>query len=153
MCLTLCDPMDHSPPGSSVHGILQARILERVAIPFSRGSSQPRSWTWISCVASRFFTIWATRALLTQSMSCKDFSTGLEVKISPSNARGAGSAPGWGAKIPHALQPKNQNIKQKYYYNNRNNIKYYYNNYYNRNNIITNSIKTFKIVHIQKDIF
>ena len=41
-CLTLCDPIDCSPPGSSVHGILQARILERIAIPFSRGSSQPR---------------------------------------------------------------------------------------------------------------
>ena len=41
-CLTLCDPMDCSPPGSSVHGILQARILEWVAISFSRGSSQPR---------------------------------------------------------------------------------------------------------------
>ena len=39
LCLTLCDPMDCSPPGSSVHGILQARILEWVAIPFSRGSS------------------------------------------------------------------------------------------------------------------
>ena len=41
-CLTLCDPMDCRPPGSSVHGILQARILEWVAVPFSRGSSQPR---------------------------------------------------------------------------------------------------------------
>ena len=41
-CLTLCDPMDYSPPGSSVHGILQARILVWVAMPFSRGSSQPR---------------------------------------------------------------------------------------------------------------
>ena len=44
-CLTLCNPMDCSPPGSSVHGILQARILEWVAIPFSRGSSQRRNWT------------------------------------------------------------------------------------------------------------
>ena len=41
-CLTLCNPMDCSPPGSSVHGILQAGILEWVAIPFSRGSSQPQ---------------------------------------------------------------------------------------------------------------
>ena len=56
LCLTLCDPMDCSPPGSSVHGILQARILEWVAIPFSRGSSQPRDWTQVSCTASRFFT-------------------------------------------------------------------------------------------------
>ena len=50
-----------SPPGSSVHGILHARILEWVAIPFSRGSSQPRDRTRVSCVAGRFFTDWATR--------------------------------------------------------------------------------------------
>ena len=48
-CLTLCDPMDYNLPGSSVHGILQARILEWVAIPFSRGSSHPKDWTWVSC--------------------------------------------------------------------------------------------------------
>ena len=46
---TLCDPLDCSPPGSSVHGIFQANILERVAIPFSRASSQPRNGTWVSC--------------------------------------------------------------------------------------------------------
>ena len=56
----LCDPMDCSPPGSSVHGILQARILEWAAILFSRGSSQPRDQTWVSSIAGRFFTIWAT---------------------------------------------------------------------------------------------
>ena len=50
-CLTLCDPMDCSPPGSSVHGILQARILEWVAISYSRGSSWPRDWTWVSCIS------------------------------------------------------------------------------------------------------
>ena len=55
-CLTLCDPVDCSPPGSSVHGILQAGILERVAIPFSRGSSQPRDQTEVSCIAGRYFT-------------------------------------------------------------------------------------------------
>ena len=48
-------------PGSSVHEILQAGILEWVAIPFSRGSSQPRNSTWVSHIAHRFFTIWATR--------------------------------------------------------------------------------------------
>ena len=48
-CLTLCDPVDCSPPGSSVHGILQARTLEWVAISFSRGSSQPRDRTCVSC--------------------------------------------------------------------------------------------------------
>ena len=47
-CLTLCDPMDCSSPGSSIHGILQARILEWVAIPFSRGSSRPRDRTQVS---------------------------------------------------------------------------------------------------------
>ena len=60
----LCYPMDCSPPGSSVSGILQARILERVAIPFSRGSSQPRDRTCVTCTAGRFFTIWATRKAL-----------------------------------------------------------------------------------------
>ena len=50
-CLTLCDPTDCSPPGSSVHGILKARILEWVAIPSSRGSSQPRDRTQVSCIA------------------------------------------------------------------------------------------------------
>ena len=50
-----------SSPGSSVHGVLQTRILEWVTIPFSRTSSQPRDWTWISCTAGRFFTVWATR--------------------------------------------------------------------------------------------
>ena len=58
-CLTLCDPMDYSLPGSSVHGILQARILEWVAILFSRGSSRPRNQTQISSIAGRFFIIWA----------------------------------------------------------------------------------------------
>ena len=55
-CPTLCDPMDHSLPGSSVYEILQARILEWVAIPFSRGSSQPRDQTcdsYISCIGMR----------------------------------------------------------------------------------------------------
>ena len=51
LCSTLSDPMDCSLPGSSVHGILQARILERVAVSSSRGSSQPRDRTRISCVS------------------------------------------------------------------------------------------------------
>ena len=55
----LCDPRDCSPP--SVHGISQARILKWVAIPFSRGSSQPRNLTGVSCIAARFFTTWAAR--------------------------------------------------------------------------------------------
>ena len=59
-CLTLCDPMDSSLAGSFVHGILQARILEWVAISFSRGSSQSKDQSWVSCIADRFFTIWTT---------------------------------------------------------------------------------------------
>ena len=60
-CRTLCDPMDCSLPGSSVCGIFQARVLEWVAISFSRGSSQPKDWTPVSFIAGRLFTIWATR--------------------------------------------------------------------------------------------
>ena len=59
LCLTLCNPKDCSPPDSSVHGILQARILEGVAMPFSRGSSPPRDWarvSCVSCIAGGFFT-------------------------------------------------------------------------------------------------
>ena len=59
-CLILCDPVDCSLPGSPVHGILQAWILEWVAIPFSRGSYQPRNHTRVSCTAGGFFTSWAT---------------------------------------------------------------------------------------------
>ena len=58
LCPTLCDSMGCSLPGSSLHGILQAIILEWVAMPFSRGSSQPRNWTQVSCLAGRFFTVW-----------------------------------------------------------------------------------------------
>ena len=57
-CPTLCDPTDCSPLGSSVHGILQARILQWVAVSFSRGSSQLRDRTWVSCrFAGRIFTV------------------------------------------------------------------------------------------------
>jgi len=58
-CPTLCDPMDYT-----VHGILQARILEWVAFPFSRGSSQPRDQTRVSHIAGKFFTSWALREAL-----------------------------------------------------------------------------------------
>ena len=60
-CPTLWDPVDCSPPGSSVHGILQARILEWVAISFSRGFSWPRDRTQVSRIAGRCFNLWATR--------------------------------------------------------------------------------------------
>ena len=61
LCPTLCDPMDCRLSGSSIHGIFQARVLEWVAISFSRGSSQPRNQTWVSRIAGRRFTVWATR--------------------------------------------------------------------------------------------
>ena len=59
LCLTLCNPMDYR-----VHGILQARILESVAVPFSRGSSRPRDQTRVSCIAGGLFTTWAAREAL-----------------------------------------------------------------------------------------
>ena len=60
-CQTLCNPMNCSLPTSSVPGVSQARILEWVAMPSSRGSFAPRDQTQVSCIAGRFFTVWATR--------------------------------------------------------------------------------------------
>ena len=60
-CLTLCDPMDCSPSGSSVHGIFQAWILEWVVVSFSRGSFWPRDRTRVSHIVGRRFAVWATR--------------------------------------------------------------------------------------------
>ena len=60
LCLTLCNPMDYSLPGSSVHGIFQARILKWVAISFSRGSSWPRDQTCVSCVGRWILYHWTT---------------------------------------------------------------------------------------------
>ena len=77
-CPTLGNPMDCSLPGSSIHGIFQARILEWVAISFSRGSPQPR----VSCIAGRFFTDWATREAHSNTMSvvkCKAKSKATEL--------------------------------------------------------------------------
>ena len=60
-CPTLCNPINWSPPGSSIHGILQARVLEWVAISFSRESSKPRDQTRVSQIPGRCFNLWATR--------------------------------------------------------------------------------------------
>jgi len=65
--------MDYSSSGSSVHGILQARILEWVAIPFSRRSSPPRNQPWVSCIAGRFFTVCHTREALTNVRNFSGF--------------------------------------------------------------------------------
>ena len=69
-CPILCNLVDCSTPGSSMHGISQARILEWVTISFSRGSSQPRSRTQVSCIAGRFFTVWVTRDKNQRSIFC-----------------------------------------------------------------------------------
>ena len=69
LCPILCNPMDCSLTGSSVHGIFQARILEWGAISFSRGSSRPRDQTWVSCIVGSRFTIWATREVQVMSSS------------------------------------------------------------------------------------
>ena len=63
---TLCDPTDCSPTGFSVHGILQARILEWIAIPFFRASSWPRDQTWVSCIGRWILYHWAIRESLTK---------------------------------------------------------------------------------------
>ena len=68
LCLTLWDTMDHNLPGSSIQGIFQARVLEWVAISFSRGSSQPSDWTRVSGIAGRRFTVWATREAISPSL-------------------------------------------------------------------------------------
>ena len=68
-CPTLCDPMDCSLPASSIHGILQARTLEWVAIFFSRGSSRPRDQTQVSHIAGRHFSLWATREALCTTLA------------------------------------------------------------------------------------
>ena len=67
-CPTLCDPMDCSLSVSSVHGIFQARVLEWIAISFSRESSQRRNRTQVSCIAGRRFTVWATREVSKQQI-------------------------------------------------------------------------------------
>ena len=63
-CLTLCDPIDRSLPGSSALGIFQARVLEWVAISFSRGSSQPRDQTWVSRIEGRRFLLYCSRFII-----------------------------------------------------------------------------------------
>ena len=67
-CPTLCDPLDCSPPGSSAHGILQARRLEWGAIPFSRGACRPRDGSRFSCIAGRLFPLWAPREVSREAL-------------------------------------------------------------------------------------
>ena len=74
LCLTLFNSMDCSPSYCTVHGILQEGILEWVAIPFSRRSSWSRDQSWVSCIAGRFFTIWATREVWSHTLMLFNFS-------------------------------------------------------------------------------
>ena len=79
---TLCNPVDCSLLGSSIHGIFQAGILQWVAISFSRRSSQPRDWTWVSCIVGRCFTIWATReVIMIRARWAKDKVLWLKTKV------------------------------------------------------------------------
>ena len=72
-CPTLCDPMDCSQSGSSVHGIFHEKILEWLAVSFSRGSSQPRHQTWVSCIGRSVLNHWAIReAAVHRLHSCQD---------------------------------------------------------------------------------
>ena len=99
--LTLCNPMDYI-----VHGILQARILEWVPFPFSKGSFQPRDRTQVSCIASRFFTSWATSESV-KTYGPLGFPGGSVVKDLPANAGDMGSVPHLGrSHMPVLLAPQ-----------------------------------------------
>ena len=95
--------MDWSLPGSLVHGILQARTLEWVAISFSKGSSWPRDWTLVSCIPGRFFIIWTTRAksqlllryFLTLRYYDSDKFVDISIIIQRLKAGGEGENRGW----------------------------------------------------------
>ena len=95
-----CDTMDCSLPGSSVHGISQARILEWIAISFSRGSSQPRNRTHLSCIVRQVLYHWATREALLSNYSyflrVLFLVGGSDGKVSAYNAGDPGSMPGSG---------------------------------------------------------
>ena len=97
-CFQLCDPMDCSLPRSSVHGIFQARVLEWVAISFTRGSSWPRDRTRVSCTVGRRCTIWATREAggsLRKESTCNAEDTG-DLGFIP----GSGRSPAGGNGYP-----------------------------------------------------
>ena len=81
-CPTLCDPMDCSLPGSSVHGVFQAIVLERIAISFSSRSSWPWDGTLVSRIVDRCFTIWATREVQLSNQESPDKKITLEDRLS-----------------------------------------------------------------------
>ena len=95
-CLTLCNRLDCSLPGSSVYGIFQARTLERIAISYSRGSSWPRDWTHVSCIAGVFFTVWATSETREEMNSLKNS------EMKKTSRCMDLCVPGWAASLSHA---------------------------------------------------
>ena len=103
LCLTLCNPVDGSLPGSSIHRIFQARVLEWVAISFSRGSSQPRDWTRVSHIVGRRFTVWATREVTENPL------VGLE---SSGGMRSASADVNWSGLGLGQVSPKFRNLRK-----------------------------------------
>ena len=84
-CQTLCEPLDCSLPGSTIHGIFQARVLAWAAISFSRGSSWPRDWTQVSHIASRHFTIWAAKCKFPKKVLKGELNWGTRGKVLSKN--------------------------------------------------------------------
>ena len=111
-CLTLCNPTDYSLPGPSVHGILQARILEWVAIRFSRGFSWPQDQIQISHIMGKFFTVWAIREALYVYLKIEFVGISLAIqwlRLCTFIAGGIGLIPDWEI-IPCMLHGMAQNI-------------------------------------------
>ena len=98
-CPTLCNPMEYT-----VHGIRQARILEWVAFPFSRGSSQPRNRTGVSCIASGFFTNWTIREAFSKYAAAAKSLQSCPTLCDPIDGSPSGSA------VPGILQGKNAGV-------------------------------------------
>ena len=114
-CPTLCDPVDGSLPSSPVHGILQARILEWVAISFSRGSSRPRGRTPVSRIGGRHFNLWATRdgSQISQLLSLHSSAQKLQLELVLCSKRSHHSE-----KPSHSNKDKHdQKKKKKWSYN------------------------------------
>ena len=107
-CPTLFNPMDWGSPGSSVHGILQRRILKWVAISFSRRSSQPRDRTQVSCIAGRLLTVWATSETLSRDILTGTFFFLLNSRLSLSEKAMAPHSSTLAWQIPWTEEPDGQ---------------------------------------------
>ena len=107
-CPTLCDPIDCISPGSSVYGVLQARILQLVATASSRGSSWPRDWTCVSCIADRFFTGQATTWLCLVTQSCLTLCDPMDCSLPGSSVNGG--SPGKNTGLIFLTQGSNRGL-------------------------------------------